>query len=171
MKIINVLMAGLLLFTAGYIPVLSAAEQKDTCLNGYELTAIVVLETDIRQSVESYACRMALPDDSSTYNLYNQLRDKWSKQRAAQRKLRDEVYQRIYGDAWQTKVDEWMQSMAVTMGKEFKPTDISCQDLRIQLGAHAHDWQALYDTSAREAAAAKYDPLRCETTSVIRIRQ
>ena len=26
---------------------------KETCLNGYELTAIVVLETDIKHSVES----------------------------------------------------------------------------------------------------------------------
>ena len=129
------------------------------------------MEIDIRQSVESYACRMAFPGDSSTYDLYNQLRDKWSKQRAKQRTLRDEVYQRIYGDAWQIKIDEWRQSMAITKSKAFKPSDISCQDLRNELGAHAHDWQALYQESAREAASEKYDPLRCEAPSVIRIRQ
>ena len=170
LRTINVLMTGLL-FGIGYMPVLFAQDQKGSCLNGYELTAIVVMETDIRQSVESYACRMALPGDTSTYDLYNQLRDKWSKQRTKQRKLRDEVYQRIYGDAWQTKVDEWRQSMAVTKSKAFRPSEISCQDLRNELGSHAHDWQTLYQASAREAASAKYDPLRCETTSVIRIRQ
>lgn len=164
-------MASTLLFGVSYASLLSAQDRKGFCLNGYELTAIVVMETDVRQSVESYACRMAFPDDSSTYNLYNQLRDKWSKQRASQRKLRDEVYQRIYGDAWQAKVDEWMQSMAVSHSKAFKATDISCQDLRSELGAHAFDWQSLYQASAREAASEKYDPLRCQATGAIGVRR
>lgn len=148
-----------------------AAEQQQTCLNGFDLTAIVVLETDIRQSVEAYACRMAFPQDSSTYKLYSQLRGKWTSQRASQKKLRDEVYARIYGDAWQDKVDDWRQTMALNYSKAFKPTDIACQGLRMEMVAQAHDWKTLYDASAREAASARYDPLRCEPQSVIKVRQ
>gem|GEM_PF-6239616 len=133
---------------------------EETCLNGYELTAIVVLETDIKHSVESYACRMAFPDDSSTYGLYNQLRDKWKTHRMKQREMRDNVYQRIYGDTWQAKVDAWTQMIAVSSGQSFKPTDIACHDLRKEMGRYAQDWPALYTASAREAASEKYDPLR-----------
>jgi len=144
---------------------------EETCLNGFELTAIVVLETDIKHSVESYACRMAFPDDSSTYNLYNQLRGKWKLQRMKQKEMRDKVYQRIYGDAWQARVDDWTQMMAVSSGQSFKPTDIACHDLRKEMGRYAHDWPALYTASAREAASEKYDPLRCKASSVINIKR
>ena len=143
---------------------------KETCLNGYELTAIVVLETDIKHSVESYACRMAFPDDSSTYDLYNQLRDKWKSHRMKQKKMRDKVYQRIYGDAWQAKVDAWTQMIAVSSGQSFKPTDIACHDLRKEMSRYAQDWPAFYTASAREAASEKYDPLRCKTSSPITIK-
>lgn len=147
----------------------TAADQN--CLNGYELTAIVVLETDIKQSVEAFACRMAFPKDSSTYDLYNQLRGKWGKQRKNQKEMRDKVYQRIYGDAWQKKVEDWTQTMALTYSKEFSPTDITCQDLRNELGAHAFDWRNLYKSAAREAASEKYDPLRCEVPGLISTRK
>ena len=144
---------------------LLAADRK--CLDGFELTAIVVLETDIRQSVEAFACRMAFPQDSSTYDLYSQLREKWKKQRSKQKSLRDEVYQRIYGDAWQQKVDSWTQKMALDYGKGFKPGDIACHDLRNEMGVHASDWELLYTSAAREAASVRYDPLRCESPTAI----
>jgi hypothetical protein len=137
------------------------------CLDGFELTAIVVLETDIRQSVEAFACRMAFPKDSSTYDLYTQLREKWKQPRDEQRAMRDRVYQRIYGDAWQQKVDDWTQAMAVDYGKSFRPGDITCHDLRNEMGVHASDWETLYNSAAREAASARYDSLRCESPTVI----
>ena len=143
----------------------------NTCLNGYELTAIVVLENNIRHSVESYACRMAFPEDSSTYALYGQLRDKWAQQMEEQRNMRDKVYQRIYGDEWQARVDNWQLSIPVTMSKQFKATDISCHDLRMEMMAHAHDWQTLYDAAAREAASERYDPLRCQVPVDIRVKE
>ena len=152
-----------------FIPGVVSAE--GTCLDGYELTAIVVLETDIKQSVESYACRMAFPHDASTYDLYGQLRGKWKPERMKQKLMRDNVYQRIYGDVWQIKVDEWTQTTAVTQGQLFTPTQISCQDLRKEMGAHANDWPILYRASAREAASATYDSLRCKASSIITIRQ
>ena len=89
------------------VPFNVLAASNDSCLDGYELTAIVVLENDIRQSVEAFACRMTFPQDSSTYSLFNQLRDKWKAQINSQKLKRDEVYQRIYRDAWQQKVDDW----------------------------------------------------------------
>ncbi len=143
----------------------------NTCLDGYELTAIVVLENNIRFSVESYACRMAFPGDSSTYALYSQLRDKWAQQLQEQRNMRDKVYQRIYGDEWQARVDNWQRSIPVSMSKQFKATDISCQDLRMEMVAQAHDWQKLYDAAAREAASVRYDPLRCQTPVDIRVNE
>jgi len=170
MKVVDKKFWQLCLLVMPYAFVSGAASAEETCLNGYDLTAIVVLETDIRQSVESYACRMAFPGDSSTYDLYGQLRDKWKSERMKQKQMRDDVYQRIYGDAWQTKVDEWTQSMAVTQGKLFKPTEIACQDLRKEMGEQVRDWLALYTASAREAAQAKYDPLRCKATSSILIK-
>jgi hypothetical protein len=169
--LINKYIAASILLVAGFTGLSHAQEEQPACLNGFDLTAIVVLENDIRQSVESYACRMAFPDDSSTYDLYNQLRDKWSRQRTSQRELRNQVYQRIYGDVWQEKVDSWRQSMAITYSDTFKPTDIACQDLRMELLTHAHDWKTLYKASAREAASAKYDALRCKAESVISISQ
>ncbi len=83
--------------------------------------------------------------------------------------MRDKVYQRIYGDAWQQKVDNWTQTMAVTYGNSFKPDDIACHDLRNEMGAHAADWERLYSSAAREAASAKYDPLRCQSPTVIQL--
>lgn len=171
MKVVNKKAWQLWLLVVTGILMPGAVSAEETCLNGYELTAIVVLETDIRQSVESYACRMVFPQDTSTYDLYGQLRGKWKRERMKQRQMRDNVYQRIYGDVWQTKVDEWTQSMAVTQGQSFKPTDIACQNLRKEMGAYAHDWPTLYRASAREAASAKYDSLRCEAASVITIHQ
>lgn len=171
MKVVNIKAWQLCLLIMSGVLLPNVVLAEETCLNGYELTAIVVLETDIKQSVESYACRMAFPQDTSTYDLYNQLRAKWKRERMKQKQMRDNVYRRIYGDAWQTKVDEWTQTMAVSQGQSFKPTDIACQDLRKEMGAHTHDWPALYRASAREAASAKYDPLRCKAASVITIKQ
>jgi len=158
----------MLCLSALSLPISSLAD--DICLDGFDLTAIVVIETDIKQSVEAYNCRMVFPEDASTYDLYNQLRGKWKPQRQKQKQRRDKVYQRIYGDAWQAKVEEWTQVTAVTEGKLFKATDISCQDLRKEMGAYSYDWQALYQDSAREAASARYDGLRCKSTSVITIK-
>ena len=158
----------LMIMLVALAPVAVQAEGRD-CLDGYELTAIVVLENDIKQSVEAYACRMAFPEDSSTYTVYSQLRGKWHKQRTAQRDKRDKVYQRIYGDIWQNKIDEWTQSMAVSSGQEFDPTDIACHDLRNELFAHIYDWDNVYKSAAREAASEKYDALRCEAASVIQL--
>lgn len=148
---------------------LFAATDQSKCLDGFELTAIVVLENDIRQSVEAFACRVAFPQDSSTYSLFNQLREKWKKQRNEQKLKRDKVYQRIYGDAWQQKVDSWTQAMALAYSKDFTPSDIACHDLRNELGAHASDWNIIYNSAARAAANEQYDPLRCDNPTVIKI--
>ena len=158
------LVAGLMISSA------TKAGDKD-CLNGFELTAIVVLETDIRQSVGAYACRMVFPADTSTYGLYNQIRDKWKQQRQVQKNMRDNIYQRIYGDKSEAKVSAWMLTTARAQGKQFKATDASCQSLRNEMGSHSQNWQTLFNASAREAAEEKYDPLRCKTKSVITIKQ
>lgn len=165
------LRASIIVFAFTFASCSHAAEQQQSCLDGFDLTAIVVLETDIRQSVQAYACRMTFPQDSSTYKLYNQLRDKWTSQRLKQKKRRDDVYQRIYADAWQDKVDGWRQTMAVNYSKDFEPTDIACQDLRMEMVAQAHDWKTLYNAAAREAASARYDSLRCGMQDTINIGQ
>ena len=169
-KLKNTIFIGLLLLGISSIGVAIAQDEGGTCLNGFELTAIVVLETDIRQSVSAFACRMTFPEDPSTYDLYNQLRDKWKDKRSSEHAMRDSVYQRIYGDAWQGKVEDWTQTMAIAQSELFKPDDITCQDLRNEMGAQAHDWLLLYESAAREAAQAKYDPLRCATSSQIIIK-
>lgn len=137
--------------------------QATTCLDGFELTSIVVLENDIKQSVEAYACRIESADYVATYELYRELRQSWQAQRAMERARRDEVYKRIYGEAWQDRIVEWELLTAKREGKLFKPGEQACQALHTQIRRHLDDWQQLYDDAAKKAAGAVYDPLRCES--------
>ncbi len=132
-----------------------------TCLDGFELTAIVVMENDIKQSVEAYSCRIESVDHIQTYEFYNKLRSSWKQERAAERAKRDEVYQRIYGDNWQDKIVEWEMITAKREGKLFKPGELACYDLRMEILEHTGNWKNLYDDAAEKAAGAVYDPLRC----------
>jgi len=133
----------------------------ETCLDGFELTAIVVLENDIRQSVASYACHMVHPRHELTYELYDQLRQRWGRQRFKQRIIRDRVYRRIYSNEWRAKIDEWRRVIATNEGRLFKPEINACQDLRLEILKHIGSWKALFMDAARKAAGEAYDPLRC----------
>ncbi len=132
-----------------------------TCLNGFELAAIVVLENDIRQSVASYACRMVYPEHESTYDLYGQLRQRWARQHAKQRAIQDKVYWRIYDNEWRAKIAEWKRVTATREGRLFKPEMNACYDLRMEILEHSGSWKALFTDAARKAAGEAYDPLRC----------
>lgn len=132
-----------------------------TCLNGFELTAIVVLENDIRQSVASYACRMAHAEHGLTYDLYDRLRQRWARQRSEQRLIRERVYWRIYGNEWRDKVDEWQRATATREGRLFRPEMKACHDLRAEILKHTDSWEALFTDAAYKAAGEAYDPLRC----------
>lgn len=144
----------------------SSASYAATCLNGFELTAIVVFENAIKQSVESYACRMAFPEHESTYHLYGELRQTWMSQKLKQDEIRDAVYQRIYGDNWQDKIDEWEQLTAVRESKLFKPEINGCYDLRMEILEHTYSWKSLFTDAARKAAGEVYDSLRCVNVKV-----
>ena len=133
----------------------------ETCLSGFELTAMVVFENDIKQSVESYACRMAHPEHELTYDLYKQLRQHWTQQRADQRIIRDRVYWRIYGNNWRDKIAEWERATAIREAGLFKPEMQACRDLRMKMLQYIDSWKSLFADAARKAAGKAYDPLRC----------
>lgn len=140
------------------------------CLDGFDLTAIVVMETDIRQSVAALHCQMAFAERLDSYWQYRQLRDKWQQQRKQQKQKRDDVYRRIYGDSWQEKLQDWTISISKDAGSTFVADWVSCQELKRDLIAHTESWDFVYNTAAAEAAQEKYDPLRCEPVGTIRIQ-
>lgn len=141
---------------------ISQPVKAQTCLNGYELTAIVVLENDIRQAVSAYACQKIASLQSPTYDTYQKLREQWKDKRAKQTRLRDKTYQRIYGKDWQTKVDDWTARTAASQSSLFKVSAENCSRLQTALDEHLKSWEQIYNAAARQAASKPYDPLRCE---------
>ncbi|TNF91637.1 MAG: hypothetical protein EP297_15435 [Gammaproteobacteria bacterium] len=149
----------------------AAPANSDTCMNGYELTAIVVLETNIRHAVSSYACNITLPNNKDVYDTYQAIKEKWEKQRTEQYILRNKVYQRIYGGVWQAKVDEWTNAIALNESKSFEPSSINCRILKDELEKRLADWNQIYNTAARQAAGPQFDPIRCEPIGLFNIQE
>jgi hypothetical protein len=151
------------LLTATY----SLPATSDTCMNGYELTAIVVLETNIRHAVSAYACKISSADNQEIYDAYQAVKNKWQKQRTDQYIKRNKVYQRIYGDIWEEKVSEWTNAIAQNESEAFEPSAINCRILKDELERRLSDWDHIYNTAARQAAGPQFDPIRCEPLGLI----